>query len=106
MTIRAAALALAAASVCALAPLRAQEAAESASPIRKRTTYDDLQLFGQVLNQIRVNHPDSIDSHDLFLALGQTRPKDPSQFFVQDRGDRSMAPGFIRRGCRFGAMEH
>ncbi|PYP80990.1 MAG: hypothetical protein DMD35_02850 [Gemmatimonadetes bacterium] len=84
MTIRAAALALAAASVCALAPLRAQEAAESASPIRKRTTYDDLQLFGQVLNQIRVNHPDSIDSHDLFLAAveGMVHAADPHSYVV------------------------
>src|SRR2546428_9302121 len=25
-------------------------------------------MFSQVLNQIRVNHPDSIDTHDLFMA--------------------------------------
>jgi hypothetical protein len=38
------------------------------SPLRHRTTAEDLQLFSQVLNQIRVNHPDSIDLHDLFMA--------------------------------------
>jgi hypothetical protein len=25
-------------------------------------------MFSQVLNQIRVNHPDSVDTHDLFMA--------------------------------------
>ena len=48
-------LALATASVCTLAPLPAQEAGQAASSIRKRTAYEDLQLFGQVLNQIHVN---------------------------------------------------
>jgi carboxyl-terminal processing protease len=78
------AAALATASVCALAPLRAQDAGTSASPIRKRTTYEDLQLFGQVLNQIRVNHPDSIDSHDLFLAAveAMVRAADPHSYVI------------------------
>lgn len=76
--------ALAVAGVCALTPLRAQDAAESASPIRKRTTYEDLQLFGQVLNQIRVNHPDSIDAHELLLAAveGMVRAADPHSYVV------------------------
>jgi len=84
VNMRAAALAIATASLCALAPLRAQETGEGASPIRKRTTYEDLQLFGQVLNQIRVNHPDSIDSHELFLAAveGMVRAADPHSYVV------------------------
>lgn len=84
MRIRAAVSALATASVCALAPLRAQDAGASASPIRKRTAYEDLQLFGQVLNQIRVNHPDSIDSHELFLAAveGMVRAADPHSYVI------------------------
>jgi carboxyl-terminal processing protease len=77
-------LALAVASVGALAPLRAQEAGASTSTIRKRTAYEDLQLFGQVLNQIRVNHPDSIDSHELFLAAveAMVRAADPHSYVV------------------------
>ena len=78
------ALALVLASLCALTPLRAQRTEERASPIRKRTTYEDLQLFGQVLNQIRVNHPDSIDSHELFLAAveAMVRAADPHSYVV------------------------
>ena len=83
MSIRAAALALVV-TASALAPLGAQDAAEGAGLIRKRTTYEDLQLFGQVLNQIRVNHPDSIDSHELFLAAveGMVRAADPHSYLV------------------------
>jgi len=84
MRIRAAVSALAAASVCAFSPVRAQDAGASPSPVRKRTTYEDLQLFGQVLNQIRVNHPDSIDSHELFLAAveGMVRAADPHSYVI------------------------
>ena len=84
MSRRAVALALLLAVAGALAPLRAQGAGESASPVRKRTAYEDLQLFGQVLNQIRVNHPDSIDSHELFLAAveGMVRAADPHSYVV------------------------
>ena len=38
------------------------------SAVRKSTPYEDLQMFGQVLNQIRVNHPDSVDTHELLMA--------------------------------------
>jgi carboxyl-terminal processing protease len=96
MTPRRTALALVVASLCALAPLRAQGAGEGASPIRKRTTYEDLQLFGQVLNQIRVNHPDSIDSHELFLAAvdAMVRAADPHSYVVPAvrlNGDKATA---------------
>jgi len=54
------------------------------SPIRKRTAYEDLQMFSQVLNQIRVNHPDSIDTHDLFMAavVGMVHAADPHSFVL------------------------
>jgi carboxyl-terminal processing protease len=54
------------------------------SPVRKRTTYEDLQLFGQVLNQIRVNHPDSIEAHELFLAAveAMVHAADPHSYVV------------------------
>lgn len=50
-------------------PAGAQERAPG--PIRRPTAYEDLQMFSQVLNQIRVNHPDSVDTHDLFVAAVQ-----------------------------------
>src|SRR5437868_4254760 len=40
----------------------------SRSPLRPRSTAEDLQMFSQVLNQIRVNHPDSLNMHELFMA--------------------------------------
>ena len=46
-----------AAGLLAAAPLAAQPSGAT----RPRTAYEDLQMFSQVLNQIRVNHPDSVD---------------------------------------------
>jgi len=68
---------------CVGAPCRAF-AQGDASPLRKRTTYEDLQLFGQVLNQIRVNHPDSIDAHELFVAAveGMVQAADPHSYVI------------------------
>ena len=52
--------------------------------MRKRTTYEDLQMFSQVLNQIRVNHPDSVDSHELLMAAiqGMVHAADPHSFVM------------------------
>jgi carboxyl-terminal processing protease len=60
----------------------AQEA--SSSPVLKRSAYEDLQMFGQVLNQIRVNHPDSLDMHELFMAAvqGMIHAADPHSYVV------------------------
>jgi len=60
----------------------AQETA--ASPIRRPTTYEDLQMFSQVLNQIRVNHPDSVDTHALFMAAveGMVGAADPHSYVL------------------------
>ena len=62
--------------------LAAQDAPKS--PVRARTTYEDMQMFGQVLNQIRVNHPDSVDTHDLLMAAiqGMVRAADPHSYVI------------------------
>ncbi|HEV2734815.1 MAG TPA: S41 family peptidase, partial [Longimicrobiaceae bacterium] len=57
-----------AAAAAALLPLAA---AAQEGVVRPRSTAEDLQMFSQVLNQIRVNHPDSVDTHDLFVAAVQ-----------------------------------
>ena len=59
-------------------------AQEPASPVVKRTAYEDLQMFGQVLNQIRVNHPDSVDAHELFMAAieGMIHAADPHSYVI------------------------
>jgi carboxyl-terminal processing protease len=64
--------------------LHAQQAVPDTAVIRKRTTYEDLQMFSQVLNQIRVNHPDSVDSHELLMAAiqGMVHAADPHSFVI------------------------
>jgi carboxyl-terminal processing protease len=51
---------------------------------RPRTAYEDLQMFSQVLNQIRVNHPDSVDTHALFMAAveGMVQATDPHSYVI------------------------
>ena len=69
---RRAARAGAAALLVAAAGAGAAGAQERApGPVRRPTAYEDLQMFSQVLNQIRVNHPDTVDTHDLFVAAVQ-----------------------------------
>jgi carboxyl-terminal processing protease len=67
-------------------PARAQTTADSAKAkvVRPRTTYEDMQMFSQVLNQIRVNHPDSIDTHELLMAAirGMVHAADPHSFVM------------------------
>jgi len=65
----------------AAAPLAAQQ---SAPATRRSTPAEDLQLFSQVLNQIRVNHPDSVDTHELFMAAieGMVRAADPHSYVI------------------------
>jgi carboxyl-terminal processing protease len=52
--------------------------------VRPRTAAEDLQLFSQVLNQIRVNHPDSLDSHRLIMAAieGMVHAADPHSYVI------------------------
>ena len=55
-----------------------------APAVRARTSAEDLQLFSQVFNQIRVNHPDSVDSHRLFMAAIQAmvQATDPHSYVI------------------------
>lgn len=70
-------------AVCCAAHVAAAQA-PATSPLVKRSAYEDLQMFGQVLNQIRVNHPDSVDTHDLFMAAveGMIRAADPHSYVI------------------------
>ena len=71
--------------IALIAPqLHSQAAPPDTTVIRKRTTYEDLQMFSQVLNQIRVNHPDSVDSHELLMAAiqGMVHAADPHSFVI------------------------
>jgi carboxyl-terminal processing protease len=54
------------------------------APTRPRTTYEDLQMFTGVLNQIRVNHPDSVDSHEMIMAAirGMLSAADPHSYVI------------------------
>lgn len=65
----------------------AEIAAQQTTPpaaVRARTSAEDLQLFSQVFNQIRVNHPDSVDSHRLFMAAIQAmvQATDPHSYVI------------------------
>lgn len=42
-------------------------------------------MFSQVLNQLRVNHPDSVDTHELLMAAveGMVRAADPHSFVIR-----------------------
>ncbi|HUO52719.1 MAG TPA: S41 family peptidase [Gemmatimonadaceae bacterium] len=84
--------ALAVAVHAALAVAATTAAAAQAAPdtapkkaVRARTTYEDMQMFSQVLNQIRVNHPDSIDTHELMMAAvrGMVAAADPHSFVME-----------------------
>src|SRR6476620_9480093 len=78
---RRAALCFTSAFVAATA-LPAQDSVRA--PTRRRTVGEDLQMFSQVLNQIRVNHPDSVDTHELLMAAveGMVRAADPHSFVI------------------------
>jgi carboxyl-terminal processing protease len=64
------------------APLAAQDASRPA--IRPRTTYEDLQLLSGVLNQIKVNHPDTADTHRLIMSAisAMVHAQDPHSYFI------------------------
>ncbi len=64
------------------APLVAQDSLRAAG--RRRTVAEDLQLFSQVFNQIRVNHPDSLDTHDLLMAAvaAMVQAADPHSYVI------------------------
>jgi carboxyl-terminal processing protease len=64
------------------APAHAQDSLRA--PTRQRSIAEDLQLFSQVLNQIRVNHPDSLDTHALLMAAieGMVSAADPHSYVI------------------------
>lgn len=66
----------------AAGPLAAQQA--PAGPLRARTAAEDLQLFSQVFNQIRLNHPDSVDAHRVLMAAIQAmvQATDPHSYVI------------------------
>lgn len=68
------------------------QTANGAPVIRPRTMAEDLQLFTQVFNQIRVNHPDSLDSHRLFMSAihAMVRATDPHSYVIPAM---RLAPG-------------
>jgi carboxyl-terminal processing protease len=70
------------AAVAAIAP--AQQPDSLRAPVRQRTIAQDLLMFSQVLNQIRVNHPDSLDSHQLLMAAiqGMVQEADPHSYVI------------------------
>jgi carboxyl-terminal processing protease len=74
--------------------------AQDTAVVKRRTVYDDLQMFSQVLNQIRVNHPDSVDTHELFLAAIQAmvRAADPHSFVLVATKDASKKAEQYRQG--------
>ncbi|MEZ4588234.1 MAG: S41 family peptidase [Gemmatimonadales bacterium] len=75
----------AASFVAALAGLAGTaQAQQPAKAFRTPTLYEDLQAFSQVLNQIRVNHLDSVDTHRLVMAAieGMVRAADPHSYLI------------------------
>ena len=62
----------------------AQDASGNGKVIRPRTTYEDLQMLSGVLNQLRVNHPDSLDTHVLLMAAieGMVQAADPHSYVI------------------------
>ena len=74
--------------------------ADDARPVRKRTVSEDLQMFSQVLNQIRVNHPDSVDTHELLMAAvrGMVQAADPHSFVIPAMRLEAGKEGALREG--------
>ena len=52
--------------------------------VKPRTLSEDIQMFSGVLNQIRVNHPDSVDTHELIMGAiqGMLKAADPHSFAI------------------------
>lgn len=76
-------LATLAAFLAADSGLEAQQPRDT-TVFKRRTMYEDLQMLTGVLNQIRVNHPDTIDAHELISAAieGMVRAADPHSYVI------------------------
>src|ERR1043166_8793710 len=59
-------------------------AQEKPAALRQPTLAEDLQMFSQILNQIRVNHPDSVNVHRLVMAAieGMVHAADPHSYVL------------------------
>ena len=76
---------LVAAGLLAAAPAGARaQSADTTRAVRVPTMTEDLQMFSQVLNQIRVNHADSLNMHELMMAAieGMVHAADPHSFVI------------------------
>ena len=73
------------------------------APVRKRTVAEDLQLFSQVFNQIRVNHPDSLDAHALLMSAieGMVSAADPHSYVIPATRLDSAREAAMRAGRLF-----
>ena len=62
----------------------AQQPKPQGAPLRQPSVYESLQMFSQVLNQVRVNHPDSLDTHALLQAAvrGLVHAADPHSYVI------------------------
>ena len=87
---------------CIALPMHAQQ--PQGTPIRKRSIAEDLQMFSQVLNQIRVNHPDSVDTHELLMAAvqGMVQAADPHSYVIpavrlEPGKEQAMRDGKLQR---------
>jgi carboxyl-terminal processing protease len=56
----------------------------TAAVVKQRTLYEDIQMFSGVLNHLRQNHPDSLDTHKLILEAiyGMLRAADPHSYVI------------------------
>ncbi len=65
-------------------PAASAQSPAATTAIRKPTLGEDLQMFSQVLNQLRLNHVDSLDSHTLILAAveGMIEAADPHSYIL------------------------
>ena len=91
----------AAVACCLATPLAAQDSVRA--PTRRRTVAEDLQLFSQVLNQIRVNHPDSVDTHALLMSAieGLVGAADPHSYVIPAARLNSEKEAAMRAGKLF-----
>lgn len=58
--------------------------AQGGKAVRERTLYEDIQMFSGVLNHLRQNHPDSLDTHKLILEAinGMLAAADPHSYLM------------------------
>lgn len=68
----------------ALALVGAPFTGMDAQDTRPATVAEDLRMFSQVLHQLRINHSDSLDTHQLFMAAieGMVRAADPHSYVL------------------------